>query len=92
MSSIDEDWQTMAENRARRQYANATAWDHSPRSNNVVLARMRDELGSEFDAFITKIKADAWDEGYAAGTDDTTGQISGQTLAALTRETPNPHR
>lgn len=62
MSSIAEDWQAMAEDRARRQYANATAWDHSPRSGNVVLARMRDELGSEFDAFITKIKADAWDE------------------------------
>ena len=69
MSSIAEDWQTMAENRARRQYANATAWDHSPRSGNVVLARMRDELGSEFDAFITKIKSDAWDEGFSKGWD-----------------------
>ena len=69
MSSIAEDWQAMAEDRARRQYANATAWDHSPRPNNVVLARMRDELGSEFDAFITKIKADAWDEGFSKGWD-----------------------
>lgn len=77
MSSIAEDWQAMAENRARRQYANATAWDHSPRSNNVVLARMRDELGSEFDAFITKIKADAWDEGADAAYADAQGALEG---------------
>lgn len=77
MSSIAEDWQTMAENRARRQYANATAWDHSPRSGNVVLARMRDELGSEFDAFITKIKADAWNEGEKAGHWNTTERMGG---------------
>lgn len=87
MSSIAEDWQTMAEDRARRQYANATAWDHSPRSNNVVLARMRDELGSEFDAFITKTKADAWDEGAKAMAEAVTAEQSVTYIGPA-----NPHR
>lgn len=88
MSSIAEDWQAMAEDRVRRQYANATAWDHSPRSDNVVLARMRDELCSEFDAFITKIKADAWDEGFDAGELDAMDNLNNDNHECI----PNPYQ
>lgn len=54
---------------------------HHPTSRSEI-----DLLKSEFDEFVEKVKADAWDEGYAQREKDTPNR------ELIFDETPNPYR
>ena len=45
-----------------------------------------DNLNAEFDRFVAKVKADAWDEGYRAGSQDMSdlraGRLTFQTITS----------
>ena len=59
--------------RIRGFYVHATAWDFD---NDVQphIQKMRRIQAEEFDRLLVKVKADAWDEGYADGHSD--GQMA----------------
>ena len=63
---------------------------YTPTTEHVRDLALRLMNAAEFDAWLAKVKADAWDEGYRAGADDMSdlraGRLAFQTI------TGNPYR
>ena len=68
--------------------------EYTPDAHNVRAAWIETGIGSEdaliaeFDRWLAGIKADAWDEGYDAGSAD---QSDAYWLAGVSDDTPNPY-